>query len=271
MMPHPLPPTAAMLHAHQLSLAYGGPPVLRDVSWQFGSGRLTAVLGPNGAGKSSLLRVLSGELAPSAGTVLWRDRPLAAWDTRALGRERAFLHQQTVLDFAFRVEEVVLLGRIPHLRGGERPFDLAAAARALAVVDAAHLASRLYTTLSGGERQRVQLARVIAQLMSEDEASAPRLLLLDEPTNNLDPAHQHRTLQLARDHAQAGCTVVAVIHDLNLALRYADDALLLDAGRCVASGPASSVLVPSVLSPVFAIDVRCMVADDGQPILYFKP
>jgi len=76
---------------------------------------------------------------------------------------------------------------------------------------------------------------------------------------------------LARDHAAAGCTVVAVIHDLNLALRYADDALLLDAGRCVASGPASNVLVPTVLSPVFGIDVRCMVADDNQPVLYFKP
>lgn len=243
------------MKAHNLRLERGGRALLDDVSLTVAAGEVLAVLGPNGAGKSSLRKALSGEWQPSRGTVTLNDKPLTQWPLADLARMRAVLPQDSTLNFPFTVLEVALLGRTPHLRGRERPHDLTVARAALEAAEASHLATRLYPTLSGGERQRVQLARVLAQVWDAPQDGAARYLLLDEPTSNLDLAHQHQTLAIARRFAAQGVGVFIILHDLNLAAQYADRLLLLKAGRVVVTGSPVEVLQAELLREVFQLPV----------------
>jgi iron complex transport system ATP-binding protein len=229
------------------------------VSLEVAAGEVVALLGPNGAGKTTLLRVLSGEEPPDEGQVQLLGRPLHRWPPRQLARIRAVLSQSCSLDFGFTVFEVALMGRMPHVEHRETPRDLDIVGAALEAAGVAHLSERIYTTLSGGERQRVQLARVMAQLGEPPAAVAepsgpPRLLLLDEPTSNLDVAHQHAALTLARDQARAGAAVLAVLHDLNLAGQYADRLALLRDGQLVTCGPPAEVLTFDNIWRVFEVN-----------------
>jgi iron complex transport system ATP-binding protein len=200
------------------------------------------VLGANGAGKTTLLRVLSGALKPWQGSVTLAGRPLAAWAPREQARLRALLPQDSQLGFAFSALEVVLLGRFPHHGGRSGPHDERIAMAALA--------------RTGGERARVQLARVLAQVW-EPWQGRTRCLLLDEPIAALDIAHQHATLALARELAAGeGMCVVAVLHDLNLALQYADVVTLLHAGRVHACGRPSEVISRSALRDCFGLEAE---------------
>jgi iron complex transport system ATP-binding protein len=244
-----------MLTAEGISLVRGGKRLLDAVSCRVRAGELLVVLGPNGAGKSTLLRVLAGELRPDAGRVRLCGRPLAAWPARALAQQRAVLPQQSTLGFPFLVEEVVAMGRSPH-----RDTDLARAgaiiAAAMDCADVGHLAGRRYPSLSGGERQRVQLARVLSQVW-EPAPAGPRLLLLDEPTAALDIAHQHQLLGIGRRLIAGGdLGVVAILHDLNLALGYADRILVLAAGRVLAEGPPALIADEGHLSAAFSIPIE---------------
>ncbi|KRF02231.1 hypothetical protein ASG87_11025 [Frateuria sp. Soil773] len=250
-----------MLDAREVHLDAGGRPILRDISLRAHPGRLLALVGPNGAGKSSLLNLLAGLGRPSRGEVALDGRPLAEWPLAALARRRAMLSQNVRLGFAFRVEEVVQLGRSPH---GDRAMDAAdrrIVDAALRAVQAAHLRGRNYLELSGGEQQRVQLARVLAQVW--ERTDGPAWLLLDEPEASLDIAHQHHVLRHARVLAQQGYGVIAVLHDLNLAARYADEVALLERGRLLHHGPPADALKPRVLSEVYGLPLR-RVAVDGH-------
>jgi iron complex transport system ATP-binding protein len=229
--------------------------LLDDVSLAVPAGRLCALVGPNGAGKSTLIHVLAGDRRPTAGSVIALGRPLASWSPAEIAKVRAVLPQESTLSFPFTALEVVVLGRSPHIRLAETELDLAIARGALRLVAASHLEDRAYPTLSGGERQRVQLARAVAQVSGLGDR-APRILLLDEPTSSLDPAHQHGTLQLARSLAREGATVLAVLHDLNLAAQYADTIAVLEAGRIRASGPPAEVLEEGLLGQVFGVPMR---------------
>ncbi|MFC2973376.1 heme ABC transporter ATP-binding protein [Azotobacter bryophylli] len=239
-----------MLRAERLAVRRGHALVLRDVDLDLPAGQVLGVLGPNGAGKSSLLAALSGELRPAQGQVLLEGCPLVDWPGPERACRLAVLSQSSTLEFAFRVEEVVGLGRLPHASG--RAQDEAIVAAALESVDAAHLLGRNYLTLSGGERQRVHLARVLAQLWP---GGAEQTLLLDEPTSMLDPLHQHSILQAVRGFAERGVAVLVILHDLNLAARYCDRLLLLAAGRPQALGSPQEVLRAEVLKAVFGLDV----------------
>ena len=239
-----------MLEAQQLRVQRGAVTVLDEVNLQLLPGQVLGVLGPNGAGKSTLLGALSGELAASAGQVLLDGRALADWPGPERARRLAVLPQSSTLDFAFRVEDVVGMGRLPHSSGRELDGQIIAAA--LNAADAAYLSGRNYLTLSGGERQRVHLARVLAQLWP---GGAGQTLLLDEPTSMLDPLHQHTTLQALRDFAQRGAAVLVIVHDLNLAARYCDRLLLLVNGLPQVLGTPDEVLQPDNLKLVFGLDV----------------
>ncbi len=243
-----------MLEAREVTVEAGGARRLDGVSVQVPPGLVTAVVGPNGSGKSTLLRVLSGEVSPSAGEVWLEGRRLAEWSRAERARTRAVLPQDSTLAFPFTALEVALIGRTPHVRGAERPADLAIARAALEAARADHLERRLYPTLSGGERQRVQLARVLAQIW-EATPTGTRYLLLDEPTSSLDLAHQHGTLALARRFAAEGAGVVAILHDLNLAAQYADRIVVLRDGRRLAAGPPGEVLTPDVIRDAFGMPV----------------
>ncbi|MDO8697574.1 MAG: ATP-binding cassette domain-containing protein, partial [Pseudomonas sp.] len=195
-----------MLEVQQLRVQRGAVAVLDGVNLQLLPGQVLGVLGPNGAGKSTLLGALSGELAAAGGRVLLDGRALADWPGPERARRLAVLPQTSSLDFAFRVEDVVGMGRLPHSSGRELDGQIIAAA--LAAADAAYLSGRNYLTLSGGERQRVHLARVRAQLWP---GGAGQTWLLDEPTSMLDPLHQHTTLQALRDFAQRGAAVLVIV------------------------------------------------------------
>ncbi|MBU3058960.1 heme ABC transporter ATP-binding protein [Pseudomonas indica] len=252
-----------MLRAENLAVQRGPCTVLADVHLELRPGEVLGVLGPNGAGKSTLLAALSGELPAAHGRVLLDERPLSAWHGPERARRLAVLPQTSSLGFAFRVEEVVSMGRLPHATGRTRDAEIVG--EALAAADAAHLAGRNYLELSGGERQRVHLARVLAQLWPGGEG---QVLLLDEPTSMLDPLHQHTTLQATRAFAEQGAAVLVILHDLNLAARYCDRLLLLEHGRPHAFGTPDDVLRAEPLRAVFGLEVLVQRHPErGHPLI----
>lgn len=252
-----------MIEGHELSLQFGSRPILQDISLELHPGRVTALIGPNGAGKSSLLRLLTGEWTPSSGTVALDGRSLQTYPARILARRRACLPQESSLDFAFTVEEVVLLGRSPHSASGQEPQDHEIAATALQMVDLEAFRDRLYTQLSGGEKKRVQLARVLAQILTAN-AREPAYLFLDEPMNSLDLAHQMQCLRLIRERATQHTGVCMVLHDLNQAIQVADEILLLAGGRLVEKGPPARLVQSAALDTAMGTALRRLEWDPEQ-------
>jgi iron complex transport system ATP-binding protein len=241
-----------MLSVRHLSVTVGHSTLLAGVSLDVLPGEVVAVVGPNGAGKSTLVRVLCGDLAPTAGEVLLEERRLATWRLRERAKVIAVLPQDASLTFPFTALEVVLMGRTPHLKGREQRHDYDVTYAALQEVEVLTLAHRFYPTLSGGERQRVQLARVLAQIW-DVPPTGQRYLLLDEPTTSLDLAHQHSILTTAQRFARQGTGVLTIVHDLNLAAQYADRIVVLHAGQQLATGPPHEVLTPEMIQIAFAM------------------
>lgn len=236
--------------------------VLRDLSLSVAAGDLLALLGPNGSGKTTLLRAIAGTLTPDAGGIELFGRDLDTWSRAALARRVAVLPQSLTLPDGFRVAELVEMGRAPHATRwfGSSPEDAAAVEQALVDADALDLAERHADELSGGERQRVLVAMALAQ--------EPELLLLDEPTLHLDVAHQATLLgTVERLRQRRALTVIAVLHDLNLAAAYAPRVALLGQGRIVADGAPDAVLRPDLVRDVFGVAVDEATTDDGRRFL----
>ncbi|WP_062385102.1 heme ABC transporter ATP-binding protein [Pseudomonas abietaniphila] len=252
-----------MIKAEGVSVHRDGNCVLESIDLTVNPGEVLGVLGPNGAGKSTLLGALCGELKVTQGR-LWLDGQLLThWTGAQRARRLAVLAQSSTLSFAFKVQEVVAMGRLPHDSGQQRDAEIVKAS--LRAADALHLHDRNYLTLSGGERQRVHLARVLAQLWPGEGGQT---LLLDEPTSMLDPLHQHTTLQAVRDFALRGSAVMVILHDLNLAARYCDRLLLLASGRPHALGTPDTVLVPEALKAVFGLEVLVQRHPErGHPLI----
>jgi iron complex transport system ATP-binding protein len=240
------------LAVHLGGLSIGGRWLVRGATVHVEPGRMVALLGPNGSGKSTLLRLLAGVWAPTEGAVVLDGEPLARVPRRALARAVALVPQDTHIAFAFSVREIVAMGRHAHLGRfeRERPADEAAIAQAMARADVTGIAGRDATELSGGERQRVLIARSLA--------TEARHLLLDEPTASLDVAHALDVLALCRRLADDGHAVAVALHDLNLARRFATDAVLLREGAVVASGPIAEVLTPAAVGDVFGVAVTIL-------------
>jgi iron complex transport system ATP-binding protein len=227
----------------------GGLSALEGVSLSIGRGELVGVVGPNGSGKTTLLRLLGGLSSPSGGSLRFLGDDMARIPRRDLARELAMVHQGEAAFFPFSVREIVAMGRFPWLGWsdvlGQR--DLVAVDGALRLADLEGLSGRSLAALSGGERQRVYLARALAQ-------EAP-VLLLDEPVAHLDVSHAIAVLELVgRLHAAEGRTVVASIHDLDLAARFFPRLILLDHGRILAQGPPSAVLSGPNVRRVFGVE-----------------
>lgn len=246
-----------MLEARGLGYGDRGARRLATFDLYLRSGELTVVLGPNGAGKSTLLGLLSGVLGADRGELYLQGRELHRWPLAQRAQQMAVLTQQQPLDFAFPVRDVVAMGGYPlPLRQPELQQRVA---RMLDALDLERLAERSYLSLSGGEAQRVQLARVLVQRAVHGGA-----LLLDEPLAAMDLCHQHQSLTLLkRLAAEEGHAVLVVLHDLNLAARYADQVLLLQEGKLLAQGCVPDVLQPELLSSVFGVRIARLVAEDG--------
>lgn len=243
-----------MLRAADITVKIGKATLVSEVSLEIKPGEFTALVGPNGAGKSTLLKVMSGSLAQTSGSVSLDGEDLKDQSYHALARKRAVLSQNTKLDFPFTAKQVTMLGRNPHVNGRETPIDDKIVNEALKAVEADHLADRKFVTLSGGEQQRVHLARVMAQIW-EQPSGHNRYLFLDEPTNGLDIAHQHMSLQIAKEFASRSTGVVAVLHDLNLASQYADNIMILEKGKCFAFGDPEEVLTEENIEKAFGVTV----------------
>ncbi|WP_434783869.1 ABC transporter ATP-binding protein [Micrococcus luteus] len=252
-----------------LTLGYGpvsAPPIVEDLDLDVPAGRVTAIIGANGCGKSTLLRGLTRQLAPRAGSIEVLGRDAARVSARDYARTVALLPQHPVAPEGMTVAQLVARGRHPHrgLLGGRAAGDDAAIASALERTDLVELAEREADTLSGGQRQRAWLALVLAQ-------QTP-VVLLDEPTSYLDLSHQVEVLDLVRalpdPRGEGRATVVAVLHELNLAARSADHIVAMAAGRVVAQGTPGEVIVPEVLAEVFGLDAD-VVADPllGHPVV----
>ncbi|RQG89783.1 heme ABC transporter ATP-binding protein [Natrarchaeobius halalkaliphilus] len=228
-----------------VGITFGELSVLEDVSLSVDPGEFVGFVGPNGAGKTSLLRAISGAIAPSSGTITIDDTDVHAVSSRTTSRLVAVVPQDTSLSFSFPVRDVVEMGRHPHRSRFSTPTadDRAAVERALERTRTAELAARSIDEVSGGQRQRVVLARAIAQ-------ETP-VLLLDEPTASLDINHQVETLELVRELVEEDRTVVAAIHDLDLAARYCDRLVLLANGSLHSTGPPSEVLTTETLAEAF--------------------
>ncbi|MBY6210271.1 heme ABC transporter ATP-binding protein [Microbulbifer agarilyticus] len=243
-----------LLEISDLSIHYprAQSPLLEHISLNFHCGEVTALLGPNGSGKTSLLRAISGELQYS-GHIQLLGRPQADWyrsqkALRALARRYGLLAQHSNLNFAFTCREVVQLGLGPgSLSRTEQETRIQ---HYMQCADVWHLRDRLFPSLSGGEKQRVQLARVLSQLSLADPGDE-KILLLDEPTSALDLKHQHDVLALAREVADEKTAVIAVLHDLNLAARYADRMVMLAQGRIQADGTPADLLQPALIEQVY--------------------
>ena len=238
------------MSARGISLHLSGFDLLRNISLEVEAGKVTTIVGPNGAGKSSLLKVLTGEMPPTAGDVYLNSRLLNQWSLLEKAQMLAVLPQHTLLNFSFTADEVVGLGRIPHQTGSAKDVEIVA--EALKLVDASYLQRRFYTQMSGGEKQRVQLARVLAQIW-QPSCLGEQFLVLDEPTSAFDLSHQKLTLDIVRQLAQKGVGVVMVVHDLNLAARCADNIVVIDGGVIAAQGSPEVVLTETLIDKVFGV------------------
>jgi iron complex transport system ATP-binding protein len=249
-----MPPAVLVKH---LQVSYGRQPVLRDLSIEVAEGAFFIIIGPNSSGKTTLLRAIAGTVKPQQGQVEIWGAPIGHFSKKSLARLVAVVPQRVATDIPFTVQEVVLMGRSPHVGwlGLEQPRDLELAAEAMTFTNVAHLAQRPLPQLSGGELQRVIIARAICQ--------QPRLILLDEPTAALDPAHQVSIMDLmAQLQQERGLTVVMVSHDLNLAAMYGEQLLLLKEGKTVQAGRPADVLTYELLEQTYG----CPVLLDTNPL-----
>jgi iron complex transport system ATP-binding protein len=241
------------LAAEQVTLAYDDHVVVRDLDLQLLEGSFTAIVGPNGCGKSTLLRALGRLLRPTGGQVLLDGRSIARTPTREVAKVLGLLPQSPIAPDGLSVADLVARGRHPHqswLRQWSRD-DEAVVAEALSWTDMAELADRPVDELSGGQRQRAWISMALAQ--------GTDLLLLDEPTTYLDLSHQIDVLELVgRLHAERGRTVVVVLHDLNLAARYAQRLVAMKDGVLVSSGNPEDVLTEQLLADVFELEARVL-------------
>jgi iron complex transport system ATP-binding protein len=243
--------------AAQLGFSYG----LHEASFELPNTGLITLAGPNGAGKSTLLGILAGLRAPYRGSVTYGGRELRQWPRRQFATDVAYVPQAVHIEFPFTAGEVVLMGRTPRSGGWyESPHDRTAAEQAMSITDCFGLRDRDFRALSGGERQRVILAAALAQ--------EPKTLLLDEPATHLDLRHQ---LSLYRLLARLGRTilVVAVTHDLNLAMQFSDRVVILEGGRVAGDGAPCEVLNPASIESVFGVRTTLHAGSEGKPWLVY--
>ncbi|WP_411290527.1 ABC transporter ATP-binding protein [Sphingorhabdus sp.] len=251
------------LTVHNLSFAHDGQPTLEGIDAAFMAGKLSVILGPNGAGKSTLLACLAGLLRPDTGSVQLDDADVGGLPAAARARAIGLLPQGAETHWAIASEALVALGRIPHMRGaGPSTEDRHAIATAMTATATESIARRPVTQLSGGERARVLLARVLA--------GEPQWILADEPLANLDPGFQLDILGLLRRQAKDGKGVIAVLHDLHHAVRFADHILLLHQGKLFAQGSVDEVVTVGNLAKVYGIDANLFKDDEGKTQLLIK-
>jgi iron complex transport system ATP-binding protein len=259
------PVSHILLEVNGVTFGYERLPLFYDVQILVHKGEMVGLLGPNGSGKTTLLRLVSGVLLPQQGTIVLDGRPLQDWGRRGVARNIAVVPQELHVPFAFTVEQMVSLGRTPYINwlGSRSSKDDNIVQDAMRAADVIPLAKRIFNELSGGERQRVMVAMALAQ--------QPKLLLLDEPTAHLDIKYQIDMLELVQQlNRERGVTVIAALHDLNLAARYFPRLVLFQRGIVADAGPAE-VLEPQLLKRVYGINVQVGILRGAEHLSVLPP
>ncbi len=249
--------TDALLKISRLSGGYHDQEIIKDISLDINRGDFIGIIGPNGSGKTTLLRLASRVLHPQKGELLFEGDDIKKMPLKRFCQRVAFVSEETIINFSFSVLEVVLMGRIPHLKRmqTETKEDLTIAEESLEITDALGLKEKRFDELSSGERQRVVIAKALAQ--------QPTLLFLDEPTSHLDIGHKIQLLDLLKKlNLRDGLTIVAVLHDLNLASEYCNRIVLLNQGKIFKQGSPREVLTYQNIEAVY----KTVVVVNDNPI-----
>ncbi len=279
-MPQPAQTTPATAHPTRLAPAHDGPatmtvehltfgyrrnaPVLSDITASLHPGRLTALIGPNATGKTTLLRLMLGQQTPWQGRVLLDGKPIDQHSAQTRARRLSYVAQQSPVAFSFSVRQVVAMGRFAQSERG----SLLAIERALSECDLLSIADRPFNELSGGQQQRVSVARAMAQ-SGWGEPGGGRAILLDEPVASADLQHAHQTLGLLKRAADDNRAVLVVLHDLNLAARWADEVWLMEGGALAYAGPWDKALTAQRLGAIYGATLTALtVPGDPRPVFH---
>jgi iron complex transport system ATP-binding protein len=259
-----------MLKTENIHYSIGKKLILNGISTVFHPGEFNMILGPNGSGKSTFLKIFGGEINKYDGSVFYGDKKIAHLKKEELAKRRAVMSQQPELSFPLMVEEVVMLGRYPHFNFSPNKKDETICNEVMMRMNLLSFKERNYLTLSGGEKQRVQYARVLAQIWQKP-SEGYRYLFLDEPLTSLDINYQQEFLQIAREFTNANTVLIAVLHDINLAIQYADKLFFLKEGELIAHGKPKVIVTKALIKEVFDVDVA--IIDNpvtNNPLVVFQ-
>jgi len=250
------------IETKKVELSLGNAKILKGIDLHVGKKEFVGVIGPNGSGKSTLLKCIYRVLQPSKGAVLVDGKPLKSYAVRDSAKKMAVVAQHNYYSFEFSVSEVVLMGRTPHKRAMERDNaeDYQIVREALKTVGMSEFENRSFSTLSGGEQQRIILARALAQKTT--------CLILDEPTNHLDIKYQFQLMDIVKG---LNLTVIAAIHDLNIAAMYCDRLLVVENGLIIKNGTPEEVLTPEFIKEVYEVDADVIKDEKGEIHILYHP
>lgn len=257
----------SMLEAADISYKAGKKDLLFPTSLSFAPGLFHVIMGPNGAGKSTLLKLLAGSQQAASGKIVLDGRELNTYAQKELATKRAVLSQHYHISFPITVRDIVLMGRYPYYSQQPRPEDLDICKEAMQRMEVTAMADRDYGTLSGGEAQKVQMSRVLAQIGGNETVG--KLLFLDEPVSNLDIRYQYELMRVAKELCSQKHTVIAILHDINLALSFADHIYFMKEGKLIYQSNEPLNITKEIIDEVF--DVSCsIVYPEGKPVVVVR-
>jgi iron complex transport system ATP-binding protein len=260
-----------MLKLQNIQYNIGSKIILENVNVQFEPNKFNIILGQNGSGKSSLLKIFCGQTKNYKGNVLYNDTNLQTIRTEDIAKHRAVMSQLPTLSFPLKVSDVVMMGRYPHFHFSPTKKDEHICQEAIELMNLQIFADRNYLTLSGGEKQRVQYARVLAQIWEQPTNEHMRYLFLDEPITSLDVKYQQEFLKIAKGFINENTIVIAIMHELNLAIQFADHLFFLKEGKLIANGVTNNILSADLLEKVFDVKVEMIYsAYTEKPYIIFK-
>lgn len=257
-----------MLSAEGISFSVDKAILLQPTTLHFTEGQFHVIMGANGAGKSTLLKLLAGDLRPATGRILLEGKELGHYSKKELATKRAVLSQHYHVTFPISVQDIVMMGRYPFFTTQPTSKDREVCRQVLQLMNVHLMADRDYNTLSGGEAQKVQMSRVLAQIWEAKEGDK-KVLFLDEPVSHLDIKYQHQLLQAAKDLCAHGTTVVAILHDINQALSFADRLVFLKGGRVAHDLEQVGSLTTGIISDVFDVSASIISRPQHKPVVIF--
>jgi iron complex transport system ATP-binding protein len=258
-----------MLKAENISFKVDHKYLLKESSIEFEPGLFHVIMGANGAGKSTLLKLLAGDQKPSSGKIWLDEKELHHYTKKELATKRAVLSQHYNITFPITVNDIVLMGRYPYFSNNPTATDISICKQAMQLMDVYEFAERDYNTLSGGESQKVQMSRVLSQIWEVIEGDE-KFLFLDEPVSHLDVKYQYQLMRIAKEFCKQHVTVIAILHDINLALSFADRILFMKQGDITYDFNDSDQITPAIIMDVFGVSSSIIKNEHYQkPVVIF--